>query len=80
MDRIPESLGQVGPQLVALAVSLLGSYDHVSRELRCAPGDLAQPTQVQLETLFAIILREQGALIGENRDLLARMRAMSGPL
>jgi hypothetical protein len=74
MDRIPESLGQVAPQLVALAVSLLGSPEDVQRELRCSPEDLAQPTQAQLETLFAIIVREQAVLVGENRALLDRIR------
>ena len=75
MDRIPESLGQVAPQLVARAVALLGSAEEVQRELRCSLDDLAQPTQVQLETLFAIIVREQAALVGANRDLLDRIKS-----
>ena len=75
MDRIPESLGQVAPQLVALAVSLLGSLADVQRELRCSPDDLAQPTQAQLEALFTIIVREQAALVGANRDLLDRIKS-----
>jgi hypothetical protein len=75
MDRIPESLGQVAPQLVALAVSLLGSPEEVQRELRCSLDDLAQPTQVQLEALFAIVVREQAALVGANRALLDRIQA-----
>ena len=75
MDRIPESLGQVAPQLVALAVSLLGSPEDVQRELRCSLDDLAQPTQVQLEALFAIVVREQAALVGANRALLDRIQA-----
>jgi hypothetical protein len=79
MDRIPESLGQIAPQLVALAVVLLGSSEEVQRELRCSLDDLAQPTQVQLETLFAIIVREQAALVGTNRDLLDRIRSRMRP-
>ena len=75
MDRIPESLGQVAPQLVALAVVLLGSPEEVQRELRCSRDDLAQPTQVQLEALFAIVVREQAALVGANRALLDRIQA-----
>lgn len=75
MDRIPENLGQVASQLVALAVSLLGSPEDVQRELRCSLDDLAQPTQAQLETLFTIIAREQAALVGANRDLLDRIKS-----
>ena len=48
MDRIPESLGQVAPQLVAPAVSLLG---------------------------FTVIVREQAALVGANRELLDRIKS-----
>lgn len=79
MDRIPESLGQVAPQLVALAVALLGSSEDVQRELRCSLDDLAQPTQAQLEMLFTIVVREQRVLVGQNRDLMERIRARMRP-
>ena len=80
MDQIPESMGRVASQLIAMASSLT-SAEQVRAEMKCSPEEFRdycagrkQPGQPEIETLVAIIVREQSAMIARNRELLARIR------
>ena len=84
LDRIPENMGRVASQLIAMA-SALTSAEQVRAEMKCSSDDFRdycaarkQPTQPEIETLVAIIVREQSATIAKNRQLLARIRARTG--
>ena len=77
-------MGRVASQLIAMA-SALTSAEQVRAEMKCSSDDFRdycaarkQPTQPEIETLVAIIVREQGAMITRNRQVLARIRAKTG--
>lgn len=77
-------MGRVASQLIAMA-SALTSAEQVRAEMKCSSDDFRdycaarkQPTQPEIETLVAIIVREQSATIAKNRQLLARIRARTG--
>ena len=82
MDRAPPKLPNTSSRLIAMAVSLVGEVQSVALEMQCSNADFLdycaarkEPPADQLERLIALIIREQGRLISQNRQLLADMRA-----
>lgn len=76
-----ERLHNLAAKLIAMAVSLVGEADEVRKEMACSPSDFEAycagrkaPSQEEFERLVGLIVREQGKLIGANRDLLAKAR------
>ena len=76
-------MGRVAARLIAMASSLT-SAQQVRAEMKCSLEDFReycaarrQPSQAEIEILVAIIVREQGAMIARNRELLARIRLKS---
>ena len=75
-----ERLHNLAAKLIAMAVSL-GDADAVRKEMACSQSDFEAycagrkaPSQEEFERLVGVIVREQGKLIGANRDLLAKAR------
>ena len=64
-----------------MAVSLAGSVDEVKACMRSAEADFLdycagakEPAFAELDRLVTLIIREQGKIIAQNRDLLQRVR------
>ena len=85
MDRLPPKLPNTSSRLIAMAVSLVGSADHVRAEMGCSEADFLQycdgrkePVSPEFDKLVQLVVREQGKLIAANRELLAKIREKSG--
>ncbi|MGH8635758.1 MAG: hypothetical protein ACREUZ_01335 [Burkholderiales bacterium] len=82
MDRIPGKLPNTSSRLIAMAVSLVGEAQSVMLEMRCSSEDfldycaaLKEPPADELDRLVKLLIREQGNLIAQNRELIAKIRA-----
>ena len=69
-----------------MAVSLVGDAELVRKEIGCSEDDFGdycaadkEPPWPQFDRLVQLIVREQGKLIAQNRELLARTRAGHEP-
>jgi hypothetical protein len=81
LDRAPGKLPNTSSRLIAMAVSLIGEAEAVRKEIGCSHEDFREycagwkePPMPHLERLLQIIIREQGKLIAQNRELIARVR------
>jgi hypothetical protein len=70
-----------GPRLIAIAVSLAGSVQEVRAYMRSTEADFLEYCAGakelafdELDRLITFIVREQGKIIAQNRDLLQRVR------
>jgi hypothetical protein len=70
-----------GARLIAMAVSLAGSVEEVKACMRSTEADfidycagVREPALPELDRLITLIIREQGKIIAQNRDLLQRAR------
>lgn len=71
----------VTSQLIAAAVSLVGSPVDVRTHMRSTEkhfldycAGVKEPSPVELERLITLIIREQGRIIAQNRNLLQQLR------
>ena len=71
----------VTSQLIAAAVSLVGSPLDVRTHMRSTEkhfldycAGVKEPSPVELERLITLIIREQGRIIAQNRNLLQALR------
>jgi hypothetical protein len=81
---VPDNLESIASSLMALAESLVHEPHKVWECMECSVADYLDycaerkiPTQLELERLVELILREQKAILASNRDFLARLRAPS---
>lgn len=81
---VPDNLENIASSLMALAESLVHEPHKVWECMECSVADYLDycaerkiPTQLELERLVELILREQKAILASNRDFLARLRAPS---
>jgi hypothetical protein len=79
---IPEDLESIASSLMALAESLVHEPHKVWEGMQCSVSDYLDycaerkvPSQLELERLVELILREQKAILASNRDFLARLKA-----
>jgi hypothetical protein len=86
MDRAPSKLPNSASRLIAMAVSLVGSGDAVREHMRASQTDFTdycagqkEPGWSEFDRLIALIVREQGRMIAQNRELLSRIRQRKGP-
>jgi hypothetical protein len=77
--------GKTTPRLIAMAVSLCGDKDIVSKAMCCSDSDLLaycagekEPPWPELDRLIGLIIREQGVLIAGNREHLNKLRRKDG--
>lgn len=77
----PTTRPTAAAQLIAAAVSLLGSPVDVRAEMGTTEQNFleycagaSEPSSAEFERLIALIVREQGRLIGQNRKLLQQLR------
>ena len=82
MDRAPEKLLSTSSRLIAMAASLVGSGHEVMAAMKCAEAAFLEycagrkePSGPEFERLIELIIREQGTIIGQHRDLLEKARA-----
>jgi len=68
-------------RLIAMAVSLVGEPHKVGEHMQCSDADFLaycagykEPSWPELDRLISLIIREQGTLIGKNREMLAKLR------
>jgi hypothetical protein len=78
---VPHNLESIASSLMALAESLVHEPHKVWECMECSVADYLDycaerkiPTQLELERLVELILREQKAILASNRDFLARLR------
>ena len=71
----------VTSQLIAAAVSLVGAPGEVRTHMRSTEkhfldycAGVKEPSPVELERLITLIIREQGRIIAQNRNLLQQLR------
>lgn len=64
-----------------MAVSLVGEAQSVALEMRCSNEDfrdycagVKEPSLPEYDRLLKLLVREQGKLIAQNRELLQRIR------
>jgi hypothetical protein len=81
MDRLNGKLPNTCSRLIAMAVSLAGSAQAVREEMRASEADFTEycagqkePSWPELNRLVTLIVREQGRMIAQNRELIARIR------
>jgi hypothetical protein len=81
LDRVSEAQANTGARLIAMAVSLVGSVEEVKAYLRSTEADFLdycagakEPALPELDRLITLIIREQGKIIAQNRELLQRIR------
>jgi hypothetical protein len=82
MDHAPDRLPNTASRLIAMAVSLVGSAQEVTAYMRSTEEDFRdycagakEPSFVELDRLVTLIIREQGKIIAQNRELLQRVQA-----
>ena len=71
----------IAARLIAMAVSLAGSVQEVQACMRSTEADFLdycagakEPGLDELDRLISLIIREQGKIIAQNRELLQRVR------
>jgi hypothetical protein len=81
LERISDESQNTGARLIAIAVSLAGSVEEVRAHMRSTEADFLdycagakEPALPELDRLITLIIREQGKIIAQNRDLLQRVR------
>lgn len=81
MDREPPNLPNTASRLIAGAASLVGDAEPVRLYMQCTESDFREycagrkePTFPELDRLITLIVHEQGKIIAENRQLLARIQ------
>jgi hypothetical protein len=82
MDRAPDKLPNTSSRLIAMAVSLVGSALEVMAQMKSSEADFRaycggekEPDGAEFSRLVSLIIREQGKLIAQNRELMAQIRA-----
>ena len=77
----PDKAPNTAAQLIAAAVSLVGSPAAVRAHMRCTEehfldycAGAKEPSFAELDRLVTLIIREQGRLIAQNRNLLRQIR------
>ena len=77
----PATRSTAASQLIAAAVSLLGSPADVRGEMGATEQNFLEycagakePSSAEFERLITLIVREQGRLIAQNRKLLQQLR------
>jgi hypothetical protein len=80
-QRTTTKPASVTSQLIAAAVSLVGAPVEVRTHMRCTENHfldycagVKEPSPVELERLITLIIREQGRIIAQNRNLLQQLR------
>ena len=81
LDRVSEAQANTGARLIAMAVSLVGSVQEVKACMRSTEADFLDYCAgakelglAELDRLITLVIREQGKIIAQNRDLLQRAR------
>ncbi len=81
LELVPDERPNTTARLIAMAVSLAGSVEEVRAHMRSTEGDFLdycagakEPAHAELDRLVTLIIREQGKIIAQNRDLLQRVR------
>jgi hypothetical protein len=81
LERVPDKLANTAARLIAAAVSLLGSSEEVRAHMRASKDQFLEycagskePSFGELDRLVTLIVREQGKIIAQNRELLQRAR------
>jgi hypothetical protein len=85
MDRIGPRLPNTSSRLIAMAASLVDSAEQVRVEMGCTPEDFREycaghkePPMPEFDRLITLIVREQGRMIAQNRELIAKVRRHLG--
>ena len=81
LERVSDERPNTGARLIAMAVSLAGSVQEVKACMRSTEADFLdycagarELSLAELDRLITLIIREQGKIIAQNRDLLQRVR------
>lgn len=81
LERVSYERPSTGARLIAMAVSLAGSVEEVKACMRSTEADFLdycagakEMALDELDRLVTLIIREQGKIIAQNRDLLQRAR------
>lgn len=85
LNRAPDKLPNTTSRLIAAAVSLVGSAEEVRAHMRASAEQFLEycagarePSFAELDRLVTLIVREQGKIIAQNRELLRRTRESPG--
>lgn len=77
--------GKTAPRLIAIAVSLVGDPQKVTKAMRCSEQDFTaycqgtkEPPWPELDKLISLIVHEQGIIIAKNRELIAKLGKPKG--
>jgi len=81
LESVAYERPNTGARLIAMAVSLAGSVEEVKACMRSTEADfldycagVKELALDELDRLITLIIREQGKIIAQNRDLLLRAR------